>query len=104
MRAIAAQLPFQTQEGMLVVKGEDLIRATGRIGTTKEGDPIESDKFYKVPVQQRVNHYRRIKKLFNAGGYQRVNEYIDGVIRLHAEVQHAKVMQGFESAMPKMVI
>lgn len=96
MRAIAAQLPIQYQGGNLVIKGEELIRQLGAVGKDAEGNKIDSDKWYKVPTQQAVNHYRRIKRLFHDKGYPAVQEYIDQVIRLHAEatVQHQKVLAG----------
>lgn len=94
MRAVAAQLPIQYMDGMLVIAGSEIIRQKGTHFKDKDGKGIQSEQFYKIPVQNEVNHYRRIKKLFNQKGYDGVREYIDGVVRLHAEsiVQHEQVM------------
>ncbi len=100
MRAVAAQLPIQYQDGMLVIAGSEIIRQKGTHFRDKDGNGIKSDQFYKIPVQNQVNHYRRIKKLFNQKGYDAVRDYIDGVVKLHAEsiVQHDKVMASTDLA------
>lgn len=96
MRAVASQLPVQFQEGAMVIKGEELIKARGAVGKDAAEEKIDSEKWYRIATQQEVNHYRRIKKLFNQGGYQAVKTYIDEVVQLHAEaaVQHANVLAG----------
>lgn len=94
MRSVALQLPEQFQEGALVVSGADIIKARGEDAKEVNGNPIDPDKPYRIAIYQRVNHYRRIKKLFNAKGYDAVREYIDNVIALYAEslVQHQQFM------------
>lgn len=105
MRAVAANLPVQYHDGVMVIKGSEIIKQLGSVGKDKEGEKIDSDKWYKVPVQQPVNHYRRIKKLFNSKGYAGVSAYVDEVVQLHAEsiVQHQNVMKDFPAMQPMSI-
>ncbi len=99
MRTYAAGLPVQIQEGKTYLRGDALLEQS-ETGLDKDGKPFLPDKWYEVPTQQNVNHYRRIKKLFKSGGYPAVREYVDQVASLHADslVQHARVM----ASMPSM--
>lgn len=98
MREVAAQLPAQFTEGKMTVKG-DFILGHNPEAVDKNGKAIEPKTLYEIPTQQRVNHYRRIKKLFSSGGYPAVIEYVNGVASLEVEaaMQHHALMSTMPS-------
>lgn len=99
MRQFAGQLPVQFQEGKMLMRG-DAISEKLPDAKGEDGGPLDPDKFYEVPTSSAVNHYRRIKRLFKAKGYDGVKQYSEEVVALHelSILQH----KNFMAAMPTM--
>lgn len=97
MREVAAQLPVQFTDAAMTLKGEKILEQNPKAVDAK-GTPIDPEKWYTSPTRQMVNHYRRIKKLFNSGGYPAVAEYVNGVadLEIEAAIQH----QQFAATLP----
>lgn len=89
---LAAKLPIQFQDGHLMIHGSEIQKRMN--GTAKEGEPIKSDKWYRLDVQNQVNHYRRIKKIYKRMNSAGVTQYINEVLKLTADSvrQHHNVI------------
>jgi len=77
LRAIAGMLPpmsYETRETQSI-KGEDLLLSGHK---EVEGKPIEAEReyFMRVPVYNEANHYRRLKRAFQANGREGVKAYL----------------------------
>jgi hypothetical protein len=50
-------------------------------------DPIKKDGRYTVPVRggHQVNHFKKLKQMYKAGGIDKVLDYTDGVVDLELQ-------------------
>jgi hypothetical protein len=85
IRRLANKLPATYTEVDVYrrVIGEALLN--GGVSVTKYDVPIEGKKEYefKTKIKQPVNNYRRLKKIYERDGIEKVREYVKEVIDLH---------------------
>lgn len=104
VKEVSRLLPAQFTNGKMFIKGQQIIDMRIRQAHLKrepvkpakdiEGNDIEPDKQYSIDIDIRVNHTRRMKRLYNSGGMEAVKRYVREVLELNSEVQanHVKMM------------
>lgn len=93
MRKIASALPVMQTKGIEVsqVKGDELLKRG--VVELSDGTPVYFNEVYKekkqVPIA--MNHYRKMKNIYNSHSAAHVNGYIKAVRDIAAKRDAAKV-------------
>lgn len=75
LRDIASKLPQIQIPQKVRVYGQMLLEKNND-AKDAQGNPIDAKKYYHVTVPVLKNHYKQMKRLFEEGGVDKVNEYI----------------------------
>lgn len=75
IRQAAAMLPRITIPTKMNITGLELLKRGTVIDA--DGNPIDSEKIYKIDAETNVNHVRKMKKLYKNGGLEAVDQYIN---------------------------
>lgn len=103
LRAVAAKLPIcytkESQKTIRIVTGATLI-ANGVLDI--KGEPIIPEKSYQHITEGgvRINHFRHLKKLCEAGKYESAQNYINEVSTINRP--HFDLLQSMNQRKPSI--
>lgn len=75
MREAAVRLPIVYRKVQVRMSGADAKKVYPNMKDSNGGE-LQPEKFYIVPMQQSVNHYKEMKAIFKQRGVKAVDEYI----------------------------
>lgn len=75
LQKLAGQLPQPKHTGKVTKTGRELLDDNPN-AKTKAGKPVDPKTEYPIIYPPAINHYRRLRKAFEAGGQHGVEKYL----------------------------